>query len=485
MSLFSLTTLITILGIYTAITTVQEGTVADERRQFDLEQAAKFRQQTIYDKFLDDIYKLEKDGYLNEEKNPWAFANARFRAAHRQWDAIRKADILQFLKENQLIVRKPSIKNRAVKKVDNIIHLNDLNFDNISLTSPTGSLNSLNLEYIVFDQISMINARFSFVNLRETSFSHSRLNNVKFSDSSLAYASFNSTELDGTDFGNTNMIGVEFSNIDLCTTILTEIQLQQIVFTNSILPNSSICRQEKTTSTPSMITISTTEELSTSQSTPTALCPAANTLNSKEALTITFGSGATQYSSATPAAFGFTTTYQQIFNGLNGIVNNGQFAFVTTVSPVASSWHQDTVDHTPNDDTTTTHGYMMFVNAKETPDDVFRMTINNLCIGSRYEFSVYLANIAKKGTNLTPPNIKFEVQTATTPNTLLGTVATGDIPAYATLAWSNYGMSFIAMTSSVILSMISNASGGGGNDLIVDDITLRVCSPTANAICNP
>ncbi|CAF1254665.1 unnamed protein product [Rotaria sordida] len=113
------------------------------------------------------------------------------------------------------------------------------------------------------------------------------------------------------------------------------------------------------------------------------------------------------------------------------------------------------------------------------------MTINNLCIGSRYEFSVYLANIAKKGTNLTPPNIKFEVQTATTPNTLLGTVATGDIPAYATLAWSNYGMSFIAMTSSVILSMISNASGGGGNDLIVDDITLRVCSPTANAICNP
>ncbi|CAF3843906.1 unnamed protein product [Rotaria sordida] len=256
-----------VLGIYTATTTAQEGKVADKRRQFDLEQATEFRQQAICDKFLDDIYKLEKDGYLNEEKNPWAFANARFRAAHRQWDATCKADILQFLKENQLIGRKPNIKNRAVKKVDNIIHLNDLNFDNISLTSPTGSLNLLNLEYVVFDQVSMINARFSFVNLRETSFSHSRLNNVKFSDSSLAYASFDSTELDGTDFGNTNMIGVEFSNIDLCTTILTEIQLQQIVFTNSILPNSSICGQEKTTSTPSMITISTTEALSTSQST--------------------------------------------------------------------------------------------------------------------------------------------------------------------------------------------------------------------------
>ncbi|CAF5131133.1 unnamed protein product, partial [Rotaria sp. Silwood1] len=254
------------LGIYAAITTAQEGKVADERRQFDLEQAAEFRQQAIYDKFLDDVYKLEKDGYLNEEKNPWAFANARFRAAHREWDAIRKADILQFLKENQLIGIKPSIKNRAVKKGDNIIRLNDLNFDNISLTSPTGSLNSLNLEYVVFDQVSMINARFSFVNLRETSFSHSRLNNVTFSDSSLAYASFDSTELNGTDFGNTNMIGVEFSNIDLCTTTLTEIQLQQIVFTNSILPNSTICGQEKTTSTPSIITISTTEELPTSQS---------------------------------------------------------------------------------------------------------------------------------------------------------------------------------------------------------------------------
>ncbi|CAF4207303.1 unnamed protein product, partial [Rotaria sordida] len=79
----------------------------------------------------------------------WAFANARFRAAHRQWDAIRKADILQFLKENQLIGRKPSIKNRAVKKVDNIIHLNDLNFDNISLTSPTGSLNSTPIIFVL------------------------------------------------------------------------------------------------------------------------------------------------------------------------------------------------------------------------------------------------------------------------------------------------------------------------------------------------
>ncbi|CAF4012557.1 unnamed protein product [Rotaria sordida] len=254
------------LGVYTAITTAQEEKVADERRQFDLEQAAEYRQQAIYDKFLDDIFKLEKGGYFNEEKNPWAFANARFRAAHRQWDAIRKADTLQFLKENQLIGRTLGIKNRAVNKVDDIIRLNDLNFDNISLTSPTGSLNQLNLEYVVFDQVSMINARFSFVNLRETSFSYSRLNNVKFSDSSLAYASFNSTELDGTDFGNTNMIGVKFSNIDLCTTTLTEIQLQQIVFTNSILPNSTIGGQEKTTSTPSMITISTTEELSTSQS---------------------------------------------------------------------------------------------------------------------------------------------------------------------------------------------------------------------------
>ncbi|CAF1381521.1 unnamed protein product [Adineta steineri] len=98
------------LAIYTTIGSQQQKREAEKTRQFDLAQAEKIRefdlqqsrelrQQTLYDGFLNNIYKLDKDGYLNDTKNPWAFANAYYRAAHRQWDTIRKADVLQFLKE--------------------------------------------------------------------------------------------------------------------------------------------------------------------------------------------------------------------------------------------------------------------------------------------------------------------------------------------------------------------------------------------------
>jgi hypothetical protein len=44
------------------------------------------------------------------------------------------------------------------------------------------------------------------------------------------------------------------------------------------------------------------------------------------------------------------------------------------------------------------------------------------------------------------------------------------------MIWKKYGMSFITPTSSVVLLMISNVPGIAGNDFIVDDIQLRICS---------
>ncbi|CAF4195391.1 unnamed protein product, partial [Adineta steineri] len=91
------------LAIYTAIGSQQQKQQAEKKQKFDLEQSRELRQQTLYDEFLNNIYKLDKDGYLNDTKNPWAFANAYYRAAHRQWDTTRKADVIQFFKEKQLI----------------------------------------------------------------------------------------------------------------------------------------------------------------------------------------------------------------------------------------------------------------------------------------------------------------------------------------------------------------------------------------------
>ncbi|CAF1173194.1 unnamed protein product [Adineta steineri] len=163
------------LAIYSAIGSQQQKREAEKTRQFDLEQAEKLRQRTLYDEFLNNIYKLDKDDYLSDTKNPWAFANAYYRAAHRQWDTIRKADVLQFLKEKQLIGRNNCSNGCRTTNLNDIIRLNKLNFDNVHLASETGVLNQLDLECVSFDQVSMSNAVFSFASLNGVSFDGGRV----------------------------------------------------------------------------------------------------------------------------------------------------------------------------------------------------------------------------------------------------------------------------------------------------------------------
>jgi uncharacterized protein YjbI with pentapeptide repeats len=59
----------------------------------------------------------------------------------------------------------------------------------------------------------------------------------------LAYASFDKTELEQTDFGNSDLTGTQFFNVNLTTTILTPEQIQQAIFVNATLPNSTFIGQ--------------------------------------------------------------------------------------------------------------------------------------------------------------------------------------------------------------------------------------------------
>ncbi|CAF4210367.1 unnamed protein product, partial [Adineta steineri] len=270
------------LAIYTAIGSQQQKREAEKTRQFDLEQAEKLRQQTLYDEFLNNILKLDYYGHLKERKNPWAFANAYYRAADRQWDTIRKADVLKFLKEKQLIGRNNCTNGCKTTNLDDIIRLNELNFDNVRLASQTGVLNKLDLQCISFDQISMSNGEFSFVNLNGVSFDRARLDNVKFDGSSFLCTSFNDVNLSGADFGKSNLTGAHFSNSDLSGAKITKDQISQASFDNVIMPNgekseitsstatkkpirqtTTIIKTKMPTTTPS----SSTSSLSTSSST--------------------------------------------------------------------------------------------------------------------------------------------------------------------------------------------------------------------------
>jgi hypothetical protein len=194
---------------------------------------------------------------------------------------------------------------------------------------------------------------------------------------------------------------------------------------------------------------------------------------------ITFGSGSSVFSSATPSLFSFSEAYGQAFN--SSVLNNRTFAFVNEVpTHPADAWYGGALDHTPDD----INGYMFVINALLNTDQIFNFTVHNLCIGVRYEFSAYVANIVSLQ-NTTEPNILFQVRTATTENSLLTELSSGDIAQYSNMTWLKYGLSFIPPNSSVVLLMISNAQGEYGNDFAVDDIALRVCSTVTSGFCFP
>ena len=189
---------------------------------------------------------------------------------------------------------------------------------------------------------------------------------------------------------------------------------------------------------------------------------------------VTFGSDPATFSSATPANFSFTTTYSQLFANP---IYDGYFAFINAVPDMGVYWHTGAIDHTPSD----IGGYMFLLNPGSKPGQFYTETINNLCIGERYEFSAYLTNIAKP-LGQAKPNVLFQIRTPSD-NTLIGQLGTGDIPEYSSMAWAKYGISFVAMNTSVVLIMISNTANWAGNDMAIDDIAFRICSNASSAAC--
>ena len=167
------------IGIYTGVTTNQQMKTAkleaDERQRI----AHESFQQSIYNDFIDNIYQLHKDGELNDSHSPWAFANARYRAVHRQLDKVQKAHILQFLKEKELIGRDESITGCEKEQPKDIIRLNALNFDYLQLFSETGTLNQLNLKCVELDRVSLVGAILTNVDLSGVSFEGSNLNGAR------------------------------------------------------------------------------------------------------------------------------------------------------------------------------------------------------------------------------------------------------------------------------------------------------------------
>ncbi|CAF0994101.1 unnamed protein product [Adineta steineri] len=207
----------------------------------------------------------------------------------------------------------------------------------------------------------------------------------------------------------------------------------------------------------------------------TGLCLDNVTLDDNPILLITFGNGPTQYSSNTPSYFNFTTTYSQVFGAAT---NDGNFSFVNLIpNDFLGYWLVGSTDHTGDKG-----GYMFLVNANIAPGQFYNSTVHNLCVDVHYEFSVYLANVCTSLCQI-QPNVRFEVRSLTVENQLLAEFSSGNVSIHKPLSWNRYGLSFIASSSAVALLMISDAPGGLGNDIALDDIALRVCAGQGTGFC--
>ena len=191
---------------------------------------------------------------------------------------------------------------------------------------------------------------------------------------------------------------------------------------------------------------------------------------------ITFGSDSNPNSAKTSHNICFHTTYHK---QLSTTINPGIGHLMVTV-PNREGWHTGALDHTSDD---SGHGYMYLIDVNKNDMEIFSSTVNNICSGIRYEFSIYLANVCKKSWTCCKPNIRFEVRAATNEKQLLAQLSTNEIPDHDNMTWTKYGLSFVSSSSSIVLLIISNTGVAHGNDFAIDDIELSVCSTNHSGYC--
>ncbi|CAA6826142.1 MAG: internalin, putative [uncultured Sulfurovum sp.] len=148
-------------------------------------------------------------------------------------------------------------------------------------------------------------------------------------------------------------------------------------------------------------------------------------------------------------------------------VNDGEYAIVQHANPDASQFGVWTTqgDHTANP-----NGRMMVVNASLEADEFYRHTFS-VIPNAPLTVDLWILNILNVGVNQTFPNVSFHLETLD--GTQIGQMLnTGDILQDAT--WNNYSLSINPEENSQVQIVLqNNAPGGGGNDLALDDITIK------------
>lgn len=208
----------------------------------------------------------------------------------------------------------------------------------------------------------------------------------------------------------------------------------------------------------------------------------------------TFGEGTNGtdlYGPLSTYAPGVTTT-TTFLTSLSGSLSDGESCITSSPrnSGQGTAWIQ-TTDHTGDP-----YGLMMLINAPSTAATVFfEYTMDNLCPNTVLQVSIWILNVndpsISTASNYQYPNMQINLVDPTT-NTVIANTSTGDVACDE--AWHNYTLVFNnGSSSSVKLQLVNYSVGSGyGNDLALDDITVRPCVPISHVspeldtiVCQP
>ncbi|MEJ2881827.1 gliding motility-associated C-terminal domain-containing protein [Pedobacter sp. GR22-6] len=167
------------------------------------------------------------------------------------------------------------------------------------------------------------------------------------------------------------------------------------------------------------------------------------------------------------------------YNYTTGNVSDGSYTLAKSTAGLNNGWYT-LFNHTPDDP----NGYMMVVNSDPNPGVFYESDVAiELCQNTTYEFAAWVANMLRYSG--LKPNITFVILDEN--NQELQSYNTGDIPD-ENPSWKQYGFLFSTTTVSRVkirmINNVRNASGAGGNDVVLDDITFRACGPDVTATIN-
>ncbi|WP_299799383.1 Ig-like domain-containing protein [uncultured Maribacter sp.] len=164
-------------------------------------------------------------------------------------------------------------------------------------------------------------------------------------------------------------------------------------------------------------------------------------------------------------------------------LNDGDYTIANFVNQPEGSWQPNLGDHT------TGSGYMMVVNASYGVGDFYNRTVT-VTQNTTYKFSAWLVNANSDGNQTycetqpdgyILPNVRYEIRDLDNANLLIASFDTGDIAR--TGEWINYNFEFNTGTSTNLeVALINNNTGGCGNDLALDDISLIPTSLSGGGI---